>query len=287
MTLMMGMVSPPRFRGSLASRGIGPRAHRSTQGRRSGLDQSRKWTGRRQAMTYVGGMSGYGQFCPLARASEVVTRRWTPLVLRELLAGSRHFNDIHRGVPRMSRSLLARRLAELETAGVVRRRLVSESERPEYLLTRAGQQLGPVLEGLGAWGKRHLEAEIRREDLDASLLMWDVQRRLVGDRLPRRRVVVRFRFRGAPGGQRDYWLVLDSGAVDLCLEDPGHEADLTLRTDVATFTAIWLGDIPFARATELGKATLTGPAGLRRGFPSWLGLSPFAAIAREGPGTTP
>jgi len=236
---------------------------------------------------YVERMEGYGQFCPLARASEVVTRRWTPLVLRELLAGSRRFNDIHRGVPRMSRSLLARRLGELARAGLVERRREPGTGHPLYGLTDAGRELGPVLEQLGAWGKRWLEAEIRRDDLDAGLLMWDVQRRLRRDRLPRRRVVIAFRFRDAPAAQDRYWLLVAPDAVDLCLEDPGLDPDLAISTDLATFTAVWLGDLAYARAVDRGRLKVVGPAGLRRSLGRWLGLSPFAGVPRRRRGAGP
>ena len=221
----------------------------------------------------------YGQFCPVAQAAEVVGERWTPLVLRELLDGSRRFNEIRRGVPKMSPSLLSRRLRELVRAGVVDRRAAGRSV--EYHLTPAGEELRPVIEGLGAWGKRWTTSDLARRDLDAGLLMWDVRRHVLRDRLPRERAVVAFRFPDAPPPHRRFWLVVAPDEVDLCLRDPGHEVDLWLTRDVATFTAIWLGDLPLAEALAAGRLAVEGAADLARTLPDWLGASSLATIPRR------
>lgn len=226
-------------------------------------------------------MDGYRQFCPVAKAAEVVTRKWTPLIVRELLQGSHRFNDLQRGLPGISPTMLSRRLTELRQAGVVRREASRENEHPEYHLTRAGEELRPVIEGLGVWGKRWSRAELDREDLDAGLLMWDLHRRLVEDRLPDGRVVVRFRFRDVPEDEKDYWLVMDEGDVDLCLRDRGFDVDLRVVTDVRTLTTVWLGDAPFSRAVSRRKIRMLGPRHLRRAFPAWLGLSLFADVERR------
>lgn len=226
-------------------------------------------------------MDTYGQFCPVALAAEIVTQRWMPLVLRELLCGTHRFNDLHRGVPRMSRSLLVRRLSELEEAGLLERRLVGSDARPEYHLTEAGEALRPIIVQLGHWGKRWVQREVTREELDAGLLMWDVHRRILKEQLPPRRVVVYFRFTDAPQDQQHYWLVLEPDQVDLCFTDPGGEEDLYVRTDVRTFTDIWLGDRSLRHALDDGAVWLGGPPALRRSFPNWLGLSLFAPIPRH------
>ncbi len=231
-------------------------------------------------------MDGYAQFCPIAQASEVLVRRWMPLVIRELLCGSRRFNDIHRGVPRMSRSLLAQRLGELEEAGLLERRRAAPDDHPEYHLTAAGEALRPIIMRLGEWGKQWLRQGVSRDDLDARLLMWDLQRRIDTERLPDGQVVVLFRFADAPKGQRDYWLVLNGGAVDLCLKDPGYAVDLHVHADLQTFTRVWLGDTPLKRALREQTIVVSGPTRLRRQFPQWLGLSLFAGVARR-PGNAP
>lgn len=225
-------------------------------------------------------MDSYAQFCPIAKASEVIGRRWMLLVLRELLCGSRQFNDIHRGVPKMSRTLLTKRLSELEEEGLVERRTAAGGY-PEYHLTAAGEALRPIVVELGGWGKRWVGTGVAPQDLDAGVLMWDVQRRIERERLPDRRVVVYFRFTDAPPKHRDFWLVLENVAVDLCLKDPGYDPELYVTTDVETFTKIWLGDIALDRALRADTLTVSGPSRLRRQFPNWLGLSLFAGVRRE------
>lgn len=225
-------------------------------------------------------MHDYQQFCPLAMAAEVVTRRWMPLVLRELMCGSVRFNDIHRGVPRMSRTLLSQRLTELERAGVVERVVCGEDEHPEYRLTQAGEELRPIVMGLGVWGRRWVKTEATREQLDVGFLMWDVQRRVPPERLPRKRVVVWFRFTDAPKEYRYFWLVLEPRSVDLCLRDPGFGRDLEVTTDVRTMVDIWMGDVRYEAALRAQRIEVRGSRELRRQFPGWLGLSSLAAVQR-------
>ena len=233
-------------------------------------------------------MKGYGQFCPVAKAAEIVAERWTPLVLRELLCGSRRFGHLHRGVPLMSRTLLAQRLAQLEDAGIVRTVPRRGGRGREYELTAAGEELRPVIDCLGAWGQRWARAQIGRDDLDAGLLMWDIHRRLDPDALPPTRVVVRFDFRGVPATMRcprTWWLVLDRPEVDLCLKDPGFPIDVVVTADLRTLTRVWMGDVPLAEVLRAGSIRLDGPPSFVRAFPAWLRLSSFAGIERAG--TTP
>lgn len=226
-------------------------------------------------------MDSYRQFCPVAKAAEVVTRKWTPLGVRELLQGSHRFKELKRGLPAISPPLLSRRLTELEEAGVVRRARPEEGDYWEYHLTGAGEELRPIIEALGTWGKRWSRAELSRDDLDAGLLMWDMHRRLPEERRPEERVVVRFRFRDAPEEERDYWLVIDGDEVDLCLDERGLDVDLRVVTDVRTLTAVWLGDAPLSRAVRNRKIRMLGPERLRRAFPDRLGLSLFAGGERR------
>ena len=231
-------------------------------------------------------MKGFGQFCPVAVASEVFAARWTPIVLRELLAGTERFNELHRGIPLISRALLARRLAELERAGVLVRQGSGRSVR--YRLTPAGEDFRSVIHALGAWGQRWT-ARVERDNLDAGFLMWSMRRRIAVDRLPSRRVVVRFNFTGQQSprrGPRVFWLVLQQEHVDLCVEDPGFEVDLYVDADLAAMAKIWLGDQAFEAAQRSGAVRLTGPAELRRAFPGWLMLSPFASVPRVSPSMT-
>src|SRR6266545_1592345 len=223
-------------------------------------------------------MPGYGQFCPIAQASEVITERWTPLVLRELaLTGSCRFNDIQRGVPLMSSSLLSKRLRELERAGIIERRPLPNARGSEYHLTPAGQELGPVLAQIGIWSERWLRRPIFEESPDTGLLMWWVRTTVKADALPAGRTVIHFRFAGAPEKLRYFWLVLPE--ADLCLTDPGFDVDVTVGSDAKTLTAVWMGDLGLGAALSSQAIELEGPRHLVRSFPKWFGLHPlFASI---------
>jgi len=222
--------------------------------------------------------SRYGQFCPVAVASEIFAERWTPIILRELVLGSRGFNEIHRGVPRISRTLLSKRLRELAAAGVI------DSTDGEYRLTEAGLELGEVVKSLGVWGARWT-APIQRDRLDARLLTWDMRRRFDIERLPEKRVVMRFDFRGMPASNRaprTYWFLLERPEVDLCITEPGFEVDLFVYADLASFAKVWLGDLPMREVIREGGIKLSGRREAVRDFPSWLLLSTLAAVPRPG-----
>jgi DNA-binding HxlR family transcriptional regulator len=228
--------------------------------------------------------SGFGQFCPVAIACEVVAERWTPIILRELLAGADQFNALHRGIPRISRPLLAKRLRELEKAGVISAQPLPGARGHRYRLTDAGQELRSVVDALGAWGQRWT-ARVRRDTLDPRFLMWNMRRRIALDRLPARRVVVRFQFTAVPEAQRAhrlFWLVLQPAQADLCIDDPGHEVDLYVEAELAAMAAVWLGDITLAQALRERRVRLSGARELVRAFPTWLMLSRFAAVPRVG-----
>jgi DNA-binding HxlR family transcriptional regulator len=217
-------------------------------------------------------MPTYGQFCPVAMASEVLTERWTPLIIRELLCGSTRFNDLRRGVPLMSPSLLSKRLRTLERAGVVERR------GGEYQLTRGGEELRPLIESLGAWGQRWARGDVQAKHYDASLLMWDIHRSVDTSKLPDRRVVVHFHLQGSSDKKSHFWLVLQPAAVDLCLTDPGHDVDVSVAGHVRTMVDYWMGLVDFMAAVRRGELTLSGPADLVRALPSWFTRSAFATV---------
>ena len=226
--------------------------------------------------------SGFGQFCPVAVACEIFAERWTPIILRELFAGSDHFNQIHRGIPLISRALLAQRLRELEASGVITREPVPGERGHRYALTEAGKEFRPVIEGLGNWGQRWT-VRVQRKNLDAGFLMWNVRRRIARELLPETRVVVCFRFSAVPAtsrGARNFWLVLDREHVELCIEDPGFEVDLHVDAQLAAMTGVWLGDTSFEGALAAGTLRLTGPRALAKAFPRWLMLSHYAAVPR-------
>jgi DNA-binding HxlR family transcriptional regulator len=226
--------------------------------------------------------SGFGQFCPIAVACEVFAERWTPIILRELFAGSDHFNQIHRGIPLISRALLARRLHELEAAGAIAKESVPGQRGHRYRLTQAGEEFRPIIDGLGNWGQRWT-VRVRRENLDAGLLMWNIRRRIARERLPPRRVVVCFRFSSLPSSYRGpqvFWLVLQQAEVELCIKDPGFEVDVEVQAEIATMVSVWLGDISFAAALQSKAVRVLGPRQLTSAIPTWLMLSHFAGVPR-------
>lgn len=223
--------------------------------------------------------ASYGQFCPVAMAAEIVCSRWTALVLRELLCGTTRFNDLRRGVPLMSPSLLSKRLKELEGAGVVVTSPTKQQGVMEYRLTQAGEDLRPVIMSLGFWGQRWVDSSVSLKNLDPSLLMWDMRRWLDPKPLPKRRCVVHFLFPEVKPARRSWWLVIDvrgGGKVDLCSTNPGFEVDLYVSSALRTMTAIWMGMTTVAKEVEAGRVELIGDADIARSMQKWLGLSPFA-----------
>jgi len=223
-------------------------------------------------------VASYQQFCPVAMAAEILCTRWTIVLLREMFAGSTRFNELRRGVPRMSPALLSRRLKELEEAGIVAR-AASSSEAGvfEYHLTEAGHELKPLVEAFGIWGQRRIESELSLQHLDADLLMWDMRRNLNVTPMPPRRSVIEFVFPALPAVRRCYWLVVDpKDGVDLCKVDPGFEIDLYVSSDLRSMTAIWMGLDTVRAAVASQRMVLTGNKQLASSMQIWLGLSPFA-----------
>jgi len=220
----------------------------------------------------------YRQFCPVAMAAEVLCTRWTVILLRELVAGSTRFNELRRGVPRMSPALLSRRLKDLEAAGIVAREASrSESGAFEYRLTASGRELGPIVEAFGIWGQRRVEADLSLQHLDVQLLMWDMRRNLNPTPMPQGRKIIHFIYPELPATQRSWWLVVDPrDGVDLCSVDPGFDVDLYVSVDLRTMTAIWLGLDTVRAAVANKRMILTGERRIASAMQTWLGLSPFA-----------
>lgn len=220
--------------------------------------------------------ASYGQFCPVAMAAEVFCSRWTVLVIRELLCGTRRFNDLRRGVPRMSPTLLSKRLKEMVQSGIVRTVPGAQSNAVEYRLTPAGEELRPIVMALGRWGQRWIEAQTTLENLDVSLLMWDMRRRLDPDPLPPRRSTLHFQYSELPESKANWWLVIERSKVDLCSFDPGYDVDLEIRTSLKTMTAIWMGLSSVRKERAAGALQVEGDRQLARSMEKWLGFSAFA-----------
>ena len=223
-------------------------------------------------------MTSYRQYCPVARAAEIFADRWTPLIVRELLSGSSQFNRIERGLPGISRSLLASRLRHLEDAGVVERRKDRRSKFTEYHLTDAGRDLQRVVDRLGAWGVRWAFGEPKPEELDPVLLLWKMHQRIRRDLLPPTRIVVEFDFTGR--NSRRLWLILEPREVSVCLKPPGFDSDLIVRADLAVFYRVWLGYIEYDAAVRSKGIIVDGSRVLAGDLPRWFSWSPMARFVR-------
>lgn len=225
-------------------------------------------------------MKRYGQFCPVARATEILTERWTPLILRDLLGGSHRFNELRKGVPLMSPSLLSKRLKTLEKAGVIERRGDKANGGVEYHLTPAGLETVPLVETLGAWGQRWVRSRLGESELDPGLLMWAMRGGIDPTPFPAGRTVIHFEYPEVKPPKNLWWLVTEDGVIDLCLTDPGYEVDLYMTSDLETMTRVWMGDVPLGETLRAGQIELHGSASLRRSIKSWFALSGFAHVKR-------
>jgi DNA-binding HxlR family transcriptional regulator len=225
----------------------------------------------------------YGQFCPVAMASEIVCNRWTALVLRVLLCGSTRFNDLRRGVPLMSPTLLSKRLKELEEAGVIAAVPTRQPGVADYKLTKMGEDLRPVVMALGIWGQRWIESSLSLKNLDPSLLMWDMRRNLDPKPLPPRRCTINFRYPEVQPARQSWWLVIDRQATDLCSIDPGFEIDLYVSASLRSMTAVWMGLSSIETEISAGQIELIGDKALAKSMQQWLGLSVFAKEKRRVP----
>ena len=231
-------------------------------------------------------MHSYGQYCPVAKAAEVFGDRWTLLIVRDLIClRARHFNDLVRGLPGISRSLLAQRLQQLERMGVIERRVGGKGRATEYHLTAAGQELQQVIEALLGWGAQWAFGDPDPADLDPVLLLWWIRRGTHLNRLPPQRVVVQFDFHGARTGS--YWLLLEPSEVSVCLQHPGFDVDLLVTADIAAFYQVWLGRVNFAEALDRKWVELDGIPALVRAFPTWFAWSPAAEAVRAATARAP
>ena len=221
-------------------------------------------------------MKTYGQFCPLAQATQLLCERWTLIIVRELVAGSTRFNELKKGAPLMSPTLLSARLKQLAEAGVIA--LSGSKGDYTYSLTSAGLELRPVVELLGAWGHRWARSNLNKGDLDASLLMWDMRRTVNPEIFPTHRIVVKFEYPDAPKGARNWWLVSDKGEIDLCLNDPGHDVDIVIKCGLKTMTEIWICQKRFSDAVKKGDIKVMGDPRLTNKLQDWLRSSPLSQL---------
>jgi DNA-binding HxlR family transcriptional regulator len=227
-------------------------------------------------------MAGYGQFCPVAKATELIGEKWTLLVLRELLLGTTRFNDFQRALSRMSPTLLAKRLRHLEASGIIIRKKLSGKKGYEYRLTAAGKQLEPLIEALAIWGMRWARSQLMDDELDVEFLMREIQRRLQTQYLPDGETVICLIFDDLKKNKH-WWLLIEDDVVDLCTDDPGKDADLFINADVRTLVEIWEGDLDIRKALDNELIKVNGLRHLIRTMPDWFGVCIYKEIKRGDP----
>jgi DNA-binding HxlR family transcriptional regulator len=219
----------------------------------------------------------YGQFCPIAKASELIGEKWTVLIIREVLMGGRRFTELQRGLGTISPTVLARRLADLEANGLVFKKAQSGTRTHEYFPTESCKELLPVLLALGNWGMKWAHENLRTQDYDVELLMLYLQRSVLPDKLPATSTIIQFRFTDMPT-KADWWLLCDGASVEVCDKDPGRDVDVFIRTTVRTMTDIWMGKRTYRMAKNAGEFSASGNRHLADHLTSWIKSSPFEAI---------
>jgi DNA-binding HxlR family transcriptional regulator len=217
-------------------------------------------------------MKGYGQFCSVARTLDLLGERWTLLIVRELLFGAAGFNDLRRGIPRISRTMLAARLRELTDGGVIQK-----TGAATYALSEAGEELAGTVRELGIWGQRWLPRTLPHDELDAEALLWDIQRRVRREVLPDRPVLCRVEITDLRGLNRVRHLLLRRAEVSLCAENPGFPVELNVAGTLRTLTAWWRGDLTLAAARAAGM-TVTGRRAWVAAFRTWFERYLFADV---------
>jgi DNA-binding HxlR family transcriptional regulator len=228
---------------------------------------------------------GYGQFCPIAVAAEVLAERWTPLVLRGLFCGATRYSEIQASVPRMSSALLSRRLKDLERSNIIERRPVEKGRGFEYFLTSSGTELFPVLDQMGNWAQKWLRREIVSDkNLDPDVLFWEMRRNILAANLMvEQRRVVEFHVQGVPVANRFYWLVFEPNDVEVCVKNPGYDVDLWVTSSMRTLVELWLGHRKLAAAIDDESLLLDGSKLEIAGFRNWFTCSHFAKVGALQP----
>jgi DNA-binding HxlR family transcriptional regulator len=223
-------------------------------------------------------MYQYGQYCPVARAAEILGDRWTLLILRDLVTGTHHFNDLERGLPGISRGVLAKRLRRLEEAGIIEKRQIPEGRRTTaYHLTNAGEDLEGVLQTLTQWSARWIFDDPSPDELDAPLLLWWMRGRVKKDQLPKDRIVVEFDF---VEDDDYYWLVMTPDDVSVCQHYPGYEVDVVVTAELGAYFELWQGKLSYREAVRTNRINLEALPALKREFPTWFTWSPIAGVVK-------
>lgn len=219
----------------------------------------------------------YGQFCPIAKAMELLGEKWTLLIMRELHMGATRFNELQRGLSLISPTVLTKRLNDLANAELILRRKIPGQRGNEYVLTQAGRETLPILKVVGEWGMRWARGDMRDIDMDVELLMLYLQRSIRTEQLPGDESVIQFKFTDL-NKLNNWWLLVKGCNVDICLEDPGKDVDVYLTADLRTMIKCWMGDESYKSAITDKRLTLVGPPVLTRNIQAWVADSLFSDI---------
>lgn len=219
----------------------------------------------------------YNQFCPIAKASELLGDKWTFLILRELLSGGHRYNEIQRGLGQISPSLLSTRLRQFEDNGIIERRKIKGQQGYEYYLTQPGEEVLPIIQELGNWGMKWARDQIDNEELDIQLLMLYLRRSIKPENIPRKETIIHFKFNDLKK-LKDWWIIVKDNDVDVCIDDPGKEVDIWFATNVRTMMEVWMGDQSYQSAIKQNKLKIVGPTSMTRNVTKWMSNSEFAKI---------
>ena len=226
-------------------------------------------------------MKSYGQFCPVAKASELFCERWTPLIVRDLAAGASRFSELQRGVPLMSPTLLSKRLKQLEAEGIVETRPATRGRGKTYHLTESGREFIPLVIALGTWGQRWSRRQLVKGEIDLGLLVWSLERSADPTAFGKTASLVQVEFTDQPKGKRLWWFVNREDGCELCLDDPGFEVDLYLSCTLPDMIYVVRGDLPLNRALSSGRLEAHGTAKARKALRAWLNLSPLSQVKSQ------
>jgi len=220
----------------------------------------------------------YGQFCPVAKATEILGEKWTLLVVRELLMGGTRFSELQRGLSLISPTILSKRLDSLEQHGLVLKKKIPNQKGYEYFPTKSCSELLPIIKTLGDWGMRWARSNLTEKDYDVELLMLYLKRSINPENLIGNETVIRFKFTDI----KDYpnwWMVVQGNEIDLCVKDPGKEIDVYFTTTVKTMAEVWMGDSTYKKAIANDELKLVGPKALTKDISAWMESSVFSDMA--------
>jgi DNA-binding HxlR family transcriptional regulator len=220
----------------------------------------------------------YGQFCPIAKATEILGEKWTLLIIRELLMGGTRFSELQRGLSLISPTMLSKRLDSLEEHGLVMKKKIPNQKGYEYFPTKSCNDLLPIIKSLGDWGMRWARSNLTERDYDVQLLMLYLKRSIVPENLAGNETVVRFHFTDIKD-YPDWWLVARGEDVDICVNDPGRDVDVYFTSSVKVMADIWMGESSYRKAVNEGLLKLVGPSALTNNVTTWMVSSIFADLA--------